>query len=128
VTGTYACVRARARAGESVNMSQMYIKRKTCIIRTWKRTFISRHARQHWYTCPIALQVRRNPQHRSLLSQSLPHLVGHHLRLPNISQRISRPRCKPLYATNTSHCKQETFLMNNLCIESFCPQKRTTEC
>jgi hypothetical protein len=36
---------------------------------------------QHWDTCPIVLPVRRNPQHRSswLLSQPLPHLVGHHL-------------------------------------------------
>jgi hypothetical protein len=25
-------------------------------------------------------------------------------------ERISRPSCEPLYATNTSHRKQETFL------------------
>jgi hypothetical protein len=29
--------------GESVNRSQMDTKRKTCDIRTWKKTFISRH-------------------------------------------------------------------------------------
>jgi hypothetical protein len=34
-----------------------------------EETFISRHIlHQHWYTCPIALPVRRNPQHRSLLA------------------------------------------------------------
>jgi hypothetical protein len=33
------------------------------------KTFISRHIpHQHWYTCPIALPARRNPQHRSLLT------------------------------------------------------------
>jgi hypothetical protein len=33
------------------------------------KTFISRHIlHQYWYTCPIALTVRRNPQHRSLLT------------------------------------------------------------
>jgi hypothetical protein len=45
-----------------------------------------------------------------LLPQPLPHLVGHHLRLSNILERISRPSCEPLYATNTSHLKQETFI------------------
>jgi hypothetical protein len=46
----------------------MDIKRKTCDIRTWqKKNVISRNIlHQHWYTCPIALPVRRNPQHRSL--------------------------------------------------------------
>jgi hypothetical protein len=34
-----------------------------------KKTCISRHIlHQHWYTCPVALPVRRNPQHRSLLT------------------------------------------------------------
>jgi hypothetical protein len=34
-----------------------------------RKTFISRHIlHQHRYNCPIALTVRRNPQHRSLLT------------------------------------------------------------
>jgi hypothetical protein len=34
-----------------------------------EKTFISRYIlQQHWYTCPIALPVRRNPQRRSLLT------------------------------------------------------------
>jgi hypothetical protein len=34
-----------------------------------EKTFISRYIlHQHWYTCPIALPVRRNPQHRNLLT------------------------------------------------------------
>jgi hypothetical protein len=42
-----------------------------------EKTSISRHIlHRHWYTCPIALPFRRNPQHASfwLLSQPLPHL------------------------------------------------------
>jgi hypothetical protein len=43
-----------------------------------EKTFISRHIlhQLHWYTCPMALPVRRNPQRRSfwLSSQPLPHL------------------------------------------------------
>jgi hypothetical protein len=46
-----------------------------------------------------------------LLSQSQQgDLVGHHLRLSNILERISRPSCQLLYVTNTSHHKQEIFL------------------
>jgi hypothetical protein len=56
--------------GNSVNMPHMDIKRKTCDIRTWKkRLFLDvTILHQHLYTCPIALPVRRNPQHRSLLT------------------------------------------------------------
>jgi hypothetical protein len=43
------------------------------------------------------------------LSQSLPQLIGHYLRLLNVLERISRPICEPLYGTNISHRKQETF-------------------
>jgi hypothetical protein len=51
-------------------------------------------------------------------------MVGHHLRLSNVLERISGPSCGPLYPTNTSNRKQEIF-MNNLRSESFCPQNRT---
>jgi hypothetical protein len=46
------------------------------------------------------------PAAQLLLSQSQEgDLVGHHLQLSNVLQRISGP----LYATDTSCCKQETF-------------------
>jgi hypothetical protein len=55
--------------------------------------------------------VRRNPQHRNILTIvsaiSAPRL--HYLRLSNFLERISRPSFEPLYATDTSHRKQETF-------------------
>jgi hypothetical protein len=51
--------------GESVNRSQIDIKHM--IFEPGKKH--SRHiSHQHWYTCPIALPVRRNSQHRSLLN------------------------------------------------------------
>jgi hypothetical protein len=43
------------------------------------------------------------------LSQRLPFLVRHHLQLLNILERISRPSYELLYATNTSHRKQNAF-------------------
>jgi hypothetical protein len=49
-------------------------------------------------------------------------LVGRHLWLSKVPERKSRTICEPFYATKTSHRKQQTFLYNVLCIESFCPQ------
>jgi hypothetical protein len=60
------------------------------------------------------------------LSQTLPHLVGHHLRLSYTLERISLTSCEWLYATNTSHRKQETFFMTILCIECFFRQTKDT--
>jgi hypothetical protein len=45
-----------------------------------------------------------------LLQSQRGDLVGHRLRLSNVLEVISRPSCEPLYAINTSHCKQERFL------------------
>jgi hypothetical protein len=81
------------------------------ILQPGEKTFISGHIlQQHCDTSPITLPVRRNSQHRSPLFQPLPHLVGHHLRLSNVLDRLTRPSCESLYATNPSHRKQETFL------------------
>jgi hypothetical protein len=41
-------------------------------------------------------------------------LVGHHLALSNVLERISRPCCEPLYEISTSHCKQEIFLLSSI--------------
>jgi hypothetical protein len=78
-----------------------------------EKTFISWHIlHQHWYTCPITLPMRRNPQHRSILTVVSANSATefHRQRLSNVLERISLPSCEPLYATNTSHRKQETFL------------------
>jgi hypothetical protein len=95
--------------GESVNRSQMDIKRKTCDIQTWKKTFTSWHILQQcWYTCHITLPVHWNQQHRSLLT----FLSHFHISLSTSLSSAKRlpPSCELLYATNTSRCKRETFL------------------
>jgi hypothetical protein len=91
------------------------------------RKNISRHIlRQHWYAFPIHLPVRRNPQHRRLLivAISTGRPIGHHLRLSKVLERISRPSCESLYATNTSHHKQETFLYEYLLQWILLPTKK----
>jgi hypothetical protein len=40
---------------------------------------------------------------------------------------VSRPNCELIYATNTSHRKQETFLYDCPLHWVLCPQNRTTE-
>jgi hypothetical protein len=69
------------------------------------------------------------PAAQLLLSQSQKaDLVGHHLQLSNVLERISRPSCELLYQTNTSHRKQETFLYEYPLQWVLLPtKKRTTE-
>jgi hypothetical protein len=122
---------------ESISRSQMDVKRKTCDIQTWKKSFISCHIlHQHWYTCSIALPVRWNPQRRShltvvsansapgwaLLSQPIPHLVGHHLRLWNVLEFLY-PVVNRFMQQTLSTVNRKHFFINILCTESPCPQK-----
>jgi hypothetical protein len=68
----------------------MDTERKTCHIRTWGKN-VSRHIlNQHLYTCLIALPVRRNPQHRSLLT--VPHFRFNLF----VLETVSRPSCESL--------------------------------
>jgi hypothetical protein len=50
-----------------------------------------------------------------LWSQPLPHVVGHHLRLSNVLEGISRPSCEPSYATFLT-VNKKYFVMNVLFI------------
>jgi hypothetical protein len=71
------------------------------------KTFISqRILHQHWYTCPVAFSVRRNPQHRSLLTV-----------VSATSAVVYRFTWQTLPTVNRKH-----FCMNILCIESFWPE------
>jgi hypothetical protein len=113
-----ACARY---VGESVNWSQIDIEQKHVMFEPGKN--ISRLIlHQHWYTFLIALPVRPNPQHWSLLTiiSATSASPFQPLRHQRNACHVSRPSCEPLYATNTFHCKQETFFMNILCFESFC--------
>jgi hypothetical protein len=75
-----------------------------------KTLHFSRHIlHQHWYTCPIVLSVRRNPQNRSLFDSCLSHFRTSVSTSSSSAKRLPTS-CEPLYATNTSHRKQETFL------------------
>jgi hypothetical protein len=99
--------------GGSVNTSQMDIKRKIYYIPTCKNPlFFDIYSRNIDTLLPSLYQSHetRSVQVFSLLSQLLLHVVKHHLRLSKALERIFRPRCEPLYATDTSNCKQETFL------------------
>jgi hypothetical protein len=109
-------------------MSHMHINRKTCDIRTWKKTFISRHIlHQHWYICPTNSPVRRNPQHRSfwLLSQPLPHLRSNLFLISEKSDTFLDPVVNHFTWQTLPTVNRKRFFMNTLCIESFCPQKKT---
>jgi hypothetical protein len=78
-----------------------------------EKTFISRHIlHHHWYTCPIALPVRQNLQHTSLLTvvSSISAPSFRPLRHERNLCHVSGPSCEQLYATNTPLRKQETFL------------------
>jgi hypothetical protein len=80
-----------------------------------KKTFISRHIVPTTNTDTLAPSLYQWVETRSLevfwlSSRPLLHLVGHHQRLSNVLERISRPSCEQLYATNTSHREHITFL------------------
>jgi hypothetical protein len=77
----------------------MEIKRKTRAIRTWK---------EHLFLDTIALPVCRNPKYRSLFDCCLSHFRTSVLTFSS-AKRLPTS-CEPLYVTNTSHRKQETFL------------------
>jgi hypothetical protein len=116
--------------GESVNRTQMAIKRKSCDIRTWKKHLFLDISSTNINTLVLSLYQCFETLSTKvfwLLPQSLPHLVGHRLRLSNVLEKISRPSCELLKATNTSHSKQETFLYEYPLRWIFWPQKRTTE-
>jgi hypothetical protein len=65
----------------------------------------------HSISLSCQLESTLPPTAQLLLSQTQKdYLVGRHLQLLNVLVRISRPSCEPLYATNTFHHEQETFL------------------
>jgi hypothetical protein len=73
-----------------------------------KNIYFSTYPPTHWYTCPIALSVHRNPHWP--LSQPLPRLVGHHLGLSDVLEKMSPPSCERIYTTDTPHRERETFI------------------
>jgi hypothetical protein len=98
---------------ESVNTSQVDIKYKSYDIRTWeKHLYLDITSTNTDTYVPSLYQYVeiRSIEVFWLLSQPLSHLNGDYLRLSNILQRIFRPSCEQLYATNTSRHKRKTLL------------------
>jgi hypothetical protein len=111
--------------GELVSRSQMDIKRKTCDIRKREKIFLGISSSNIDTLVPSLYQCveTRSLEVYWLLSQPLPYL---RFNLFVISEMFAI-KVEPLYATNTSQHKQETFLYEYLCIESFyAHRKRTT--
>jgi hypothetical protein len=79
------------------------------ILEPEKKNYLSTY--QHWYICPITLPVRRNPQHTSILTD-VPATPAPPFQLLHQRKRLPLS-CEPLYATNTSHRKQQIFLYEN---------------
>jgi hypothetical protein len=59
----------------------------------------------------------------SLLSQPLPHLVGHHLRLSIVLQEFLHPVVNRFTRHTRLTVYRKHFFMNNICTETFCPRK-----
>jgi hypothetical protein len=101
---------------------------------TLEKPFISWHnLHRHWYTCPIVLPVRQNPQHRSLCfccSLNRANWLGIIWDF-QMSFRDSRPSCEPLYMAIISHHEQETFLyeyaLHRVLLTQKKKKKRTTQ-
>jgi hypothetical protein len=90
-------------------MSQMDIKHKTCDIRNWKkRLFLDKSSTDIDTLAPSLYHCveTRSIEVFCLLSQTLPHL---RINLFVISETFATS-CELLYATNTTHRKQETLL------------------
>jgi hypothetical protein len=81
---------------------------------------------QHWYTCPIALQVHRNPQHRLFLFYCC---LSHFRTSVSTSSSLAKclpPSCESLYATITSHRKQKIFIFEYPLHWVLLPKKKKT--
>jgi hypothetical protein len=110
--------------GGSVNRSQMDVKRKTCDIRIWKK---------HFSTCSTNIDTlvpslyqcleTRSIKVFWLLSQPLPHPIS----TSSSSAKRLPPSSVPLYATNTSYLKQDTFLHEYPMYWVLLPSKNTQQ-
>jgi hypothetical protein len=112
---------------ESVNRSQLDIKRKACDTRNWKYIYI------YISTCPpptlIHLSHRftsgSKPAAEKSFGCGLSHFRTAVSTSPSSAER-SPPSCEPLYATNTSQHKQKIFLYKYALHWVLLPTKKNT--
>jgi hypothetical protein len=93
-----------------------------------EKTFNSRRIlHQHWYTCPIALPVRRNPQYRSFYDCCLSHFrtwSGIICDFRTSLREFLDPVVNRFTGQTLPAVNRKYFFMNFICSESFCPQKK----
>jgi hypothetical protein len=122
--------------GESVNRSQVDIKRKTWYSNLAK-TLTSWHIlHQHWYACPITLPLVKTCSIEVSSSTlcavaSVAISTGQPGETTCNFQTSLREFLHPVVNCFTWQIfptvNRKHFLKNTLCIESFCPQKRNTQ-
>jgi hypothetical protein len=108
-------------------MSQMDIKRKTCDIRTWKKhLFLDISSTNTDTLVPSLYQCVETRSIEVFLLLSRPLL---HVRFNPfvISETFLDPVMNRFTRQTLPTVRRKHFFMNVLCIESFCPQKNTTE-
>jgi hypothetical protein len=113
--------------GESVNRSQMDIKRKTCDIETWEKLFLYISFINIDTIVPSLYQCveTRSIEVFWLLSQAIPHLrfiIWDFRMCLNFSTQLWTALRQTLATVNRKH-----FFMNILCIESPCSQKKNAQ-
>jgi hypothetical protein len=91
------------------------------------KTFISQSIyHQHWYTCPIVLPVRQNPQHRNFFNCCLSHFCtwsGIIRDFRTFLRELLDPVVNRFTRQTLPTVNRKHFFMNILCTESFCSQK-----
>jgi hypothetical protein len=94
----------------------MDIKRKTCDIRNWEKLlFLDISFTDIDTLVPSLYQcVETSSMEVFTVVSANSAPPFHHVILLNVLERFSRPSCESLYATNTSHRKQETSLYENI--------------
>jgi hypothetical protein len=109
--------------GQSVSRPQMDIKRKTCDIRTRKRTFFLSYSPptliylSHRFTSASKPAAEKS---FDFYRSNLRAWVGHRLRLSNVLEGFSRSSCELLYPI-----KIRTVYRKYSLRISFCPQRKT---
>jgi hypothetical protein len=104
------------------------IKRKTCDIETWKkRLFLDISSTNIDTLVPSLFQCveTRSTEVFWLLSQPLPYLHFNFFVVSDMFSTVLDPLSGPLYTTNTSHLKQETYFVNILSTEFFAHKRKT---
>jgi hypothetical protein len=110
---------------ESVNWSQMDVKRKTYDIQTCTKYYSTYPTPTLIHLSHRFIPVRRNPQRRSLLtvSQPLPDLRFITCDFRTSLREFLGPVVNGCTQQTLSIVSRKYLFMNILCTESFCPQK-----